>query len=217
MSHGIWLPSYRQRTLLLLMVILATTGYRRWLSRPWQWSLRDYMVIVAVCSAGTAGVPLPDAHDRLLHNARRGRSRLPEPGQVRVQTCRYHDALGDHPAHCRGHTSGDGADEKPHARKELFPICSSRQVHHPVLWLRMRAVRRTNAGQDAGVPSRPLPTSVRDRSRARRAFAVPGGRAGSERRKARSRMRDTRTLRFGRRSKKGGHSGIIKGRCVERQ
>jgi hypothetical protein len=52
MSHGIWLPSYRQRTLSILMLILAATGYRRWLSRPWQWSLRDYMVIVAVCSAG---------------------------------------------------------------------------------------------------------------------------------------------------------------------
>ena len=52
MSRGIWLPSYRQRTLSILMVILAATGYRRWLSRPWQWSLRDYMVIVAVCSAG---------------------------------------------------------------------------------------------------------------------------------------------------------------------
>jgi hypothetical protein len=50
--RGIWLPSYRQRTLSILMAILAATGYRRWLSRPWQWSLRDYMVIVAVCSAG---------------------------------------------------------------------------------------------------------------------------------------------------------------------
>jgi hypothetical protein len=52
MSHGIWPPSHRQRTLSMLMVILAATGYRRWLSRLWQWSLRDYMVIVAVCSAG---------------------------------------------------------------------------------------------------------------------------------------------------------------------
>jgi hypothetical protein len=34
------------------MALLAAVGYRRWLSRPWQWSLRDYMVIVAVCSAG---------------------------------------------------------------------------------------------------------------------------------------------------------------------
>ncbi len=33
------------------MIILAGTGYRRWLSRPWQWSLRDYLAIVAVCSA----------------------------------------------------------------------------------------------------------------------------------------------------------------------
>jgi hypothetical protein len=61
MSHGIWLRSYRQRTLSILMVILAATGYRRWLSRPWQWSLRGYMVIVAVCSAGllVSRCPMP--------------------------------------------------------------------------------------------------------------------------------------------------------------
>jgi hypothetical protein len=52
MRHGIWLSSPRQRTLSIFMAILALTGYRRWLSRPWQWSLRDYMVIVVVCSAG---------------------------------------------------------------------------------------------------------------------------------------------------------------------
>jgi hypothetical protein len=33
------------------MVILAATGYRRWLSRPWQWSLRDYLVAVAIWAA----------------------------------------------------------------------------------------------------------------------------------------------------------------------
>ncbi len=61
MRHGIWPPSYRQRTLSILMVILAAMGYRRWLSRPWQWSLRDYMVIVAFCSAGllVSRSPLP--------------------------------------------------------------------------------------------------------------------------------------------------------------
>ena len=32
------------------MVILAGTGYRKWLARPWQWSLRDYMIVVAVCA-----------------------------------------------------------------------------------------------------------------------------------------------------------------------
>jgi hypothetical protein len=52
MRHGIWLSSPRQRTLSILMIILAGAGYRRWLCRPWQWRLRDYMVIVAVCSAG---------------------------------------------------------------------------------------------------------------------------------------------------------------------
>jgi len=46
-----WPLSSRQRTFSFLMVILAATGYRRWLSRPWQWSLRDYMVVVAVCAA----------------------------------------------------------------------------------------------------------------------------------------------------------------------
>jgi hypothetical protein len=46
-----WPPTFRQRTFSILMVILAATGYRRWLSRPWQWSLRDYMVLVALCAA----------------------------------------------------------------------------------------------------------------------------------------------------------------------
>jgi hypothetical protein len=46
-----WPPSFRQRTFSILMVILAATGYRRWLSRPWQCSLRDYMAIVVVCAA----------------------------------------------------------------------------------------------------------------------------------------------------------------------
>jgi hypothetical protein len=57
----IWPSSFRQRTFSILMVILALTGYRRWLSRPWQWSLRDYMVVVAVCAAWLAlsGSPTP--------------------------------------------------------------------------------------------------------------------------------------------------------------
>jgi hypothetical protein len=50
----IWPSSFRQRTFSILMVILAVTGYRRWLSRPWQWSLRDYMVVVAICAAWLA-------------------------------------------------------------------------------------------------------------------------------------------------------------------
>jgi hypothetical protein len=43
------------------MLILAAAGYRRWLFRPWQWSLRDYMVIVAVCAVGllVSGSPAP--------------------------------------------------------------------------------------------------------------------------------------------------------------
>jgi hypothetical protein len=56
-----WPPSFRQRTFSILMMILAASGYRRWLSRPWQWSLRDYMVVVAVCAAGLvlSGSPPP--------------------------------------------------------------------------------------------------------------------------------------------------------------
>jgi hypothetical protein len=43
------------------MVILLLSGYRRWLSRPWQWSLRDYVVTVAVCAGALslAGSPIP--------------------------------------------------------------------------------------------------------------------------------------------------------------
>jgi hypothetical protein len=61
MSHQTWPPSIRQRTFSILMVILAATGYRRWLSRPWQWLLRDYMVIVVVIAAGLvlSGTPTP--------------------------------------------------------------------------------------------------------------------------------------------------------------
>ncbi len=42
------------------MAILVSTGYRRWLSRPWQWSLRDYVYIVALCAAGLTlyGTPI---------------------------------------------------------------------------------------------------------------------------------------------------------------
>jgi len=34
------------------MLIIAATGYRRWLARPWQWTMRDYLVVVAACAAG---------------------------------------------------------------------------------------------------------------------------------------------------------------------
>jgi hypothetical protein len=61
MSHQSWPPSLRHRILSTLMVIPAATGYRRWLSRPWQWSLRDYIVIVAACAAGLmfSDIPTP--------------------------------------------------------------------------------------------------------------------------------------------------------------
>ena len=52
MRRKTWPPSSRQRAFSIVMVIFAATGYRRWLYRPWQWSLKDYVVIVAVCSVG---------------------------------------------------------------------------------------------------------------------------------------------------------------------
>lgn len=52
MRHETWPPGFWQRMPSLLMAALAAVGYRRWLSRPWQWPLRDYMIIVAACSAG---------------------------------------------------------------------------------------------------------------------------------------------------------------------
>jgi hypothetical protein len=45
-------PFARQPMLSILAVILTAVGYRRWLSHPWQWSLKDYMTVVAACSAG---------------------------------------------------------------------------------------------------------------------------------------------------------------------
>ena len=140
-----WPLSFRQRTFSFLMVILAATGYRRWLSRPWQWSLRDYMVVVAVCRGVADAVQHPYSHDCLLHNPRRCCSRLPEPGQARLQVDRYLDPPGHHPAHRCPRASGDGANEKPHARKQLLPICGSRQIHPPAVGSRMKAVRWTNA------------------------------------------------------------------------
>jgi hypothetical protein len=43
------------------MSILVWSGFRRWLSRPWQCSLRNYLVIVAICAAGLWlwGFPTP--------------------------------------------------------------------------------------------------------------------------------------------------------------
>ena len=52
MSSCIWASSLRQRLFSICMATLVFMGYRRWLSRPWQWSLRNYMVVVAVCAAG---------------------------------------------------------------------------------------------------------------------------------------------------------------------
>jgi hypothetical protein len=54
MTRRTWSPLPRQRTLSIFMVILVSTGYRRWLSRPWQWSIRDYLALVAICAATLA-------------------------------------------------------------------------------------------------------------------------------------------------------------------
>jgi hypothetical protein len=60
-SHRSWPPSFRKRTSALFMMSVAATGYRRWLSRPWQWTLKDFMILVAVCAAGLvlSGFPTP--------------------------------------------------------------------------------------------------------------------------------------------------------------
>jgi hypothetical protein len=56
-----WPPSFRQRTFSILMVSVVAAGYRRWLPRPWQMTIRDYMVMVAVSAAGLvlSGFPTP--------------------------------------------------------------------------------------------------------------------------------------------------------------
>lgn len=61
MSQQCWPRSLRRRSLSVLMGMVTATGYRRWLSRPWQWSLRDYVVLVAVCAAVLMllGIPTP--------------------------------------------------------------------------------------------------------------------------------------------------------------
>jgi hypothetical protein len=61
MSRGGWPLSRRQRRLSIPMSGLVWMGYRRWLVRPWQCSLRDYLVIVALCAAAllVRGLPTP--------------------------------------------------------------------------------------------------------------------------------------------------------------
>jgi hypothetical protein len=51
-----WLSSLSERTSVVIMVLALAAGYRRWLSRPWQWSLRDYLATVALC-AGALSLP----------------------------------------------------------------------------------------------------------------------------------------------------------------
>lgn len=42
--------SLRERIHASVMMLLLLTGYRRWLLRPWQWLLRDYLVTVGLCA-----------------------------------------------------------------------------------------------------------------------------------------------------------------------
>ncbi len=51
MRRGVESPFVRQPMLSILTVILTAVGYRRWLSHPWRWSLKDHMIVVAACSA----------------------------------------------------------------------------------------------------------------------------------------------------------------------
>jgi hypothetical protein len=51
----------RQRILAHVLILIAASGYRRWLSRPWQVTLGHFMVVVAGCASGLvlAGLPRP--------------------------------------------------------------------------------------------------------------------------------------------------------------
>src|SRR5262245_36266912 len=61
MSRTAWTRSSACRAHSIAMSILVWAGFRRWLSRPWQCSLRDYLLIVATCAAGLWlwGFPMP--------------------------------------------------------------------------------------------------------------------------------------------------------------
>jgi hypothetical protein len=61
MGRSAWPPGLRQRGHSILVVILVGAGFRRWLSRPWQWSLRDYMASVAATASALclSGSPMP--------------------------------------------------------------------------------------------------------------------------------------------------------------
>jgi hypothetical protein len=48
--------SLPERTSVFIMVLALAAGYRRWLSRPWQLSLRDYLATIALC-AGALSLP----------------------------------------------------------------------------------------------------------------------------------------------------------------
>lgn len=61
MIHAARPLSFRHRLWSVLVPMLVWAGFRRWLSRPWQWSLRDYMITVALCAAALLlrGSPAP--------------------------------------------------------------------------------------------------------------------------------------------------------------
>jgi hypothetical protein len=61
MSRDAYPRSRSRQAQSIAMSILVWSGFRRWLSRPWQCSLRDYLVIVATCAAGLWlwGFPTP--------------------------------------------------------------------------------------------------------------------------------------------------------------
>lgn len=54
-----WPPWARRSPSAAFMMIVAATGYRRWLSRPGQWTLRDHTAVVIGCAAALAVSRLP--------------------------------------------------------------------------------------------------------------------------------------------------------------
>jgi hypothetical protein len=59
MTHRSRPLSFRRRTPAFLMILIAAMGYRRWLSRPWQWTIRDCMIAISGCAAGLVLLSFP--------------------------------------------------------------------------------------------------------------------------------------------------------------
>ena len=115
---------------------LVWMGYRRWLVRPWQCSLRDYLVIVALLRRRIL-VRLTNA-PVIIFFAILKRSRftpvfasgLGMDSRLR----RNRDTPGDHPTDRRVPASGDGADKQAHNGLPVFPDTRARLVQIAYIW-----------------------------------------------------------------------------------